>query len=77
MKKIFYAIFMAIILCSCKKYLDIKSDKTLVVPLTLQDAQALLDAYGRLNNSYPSSGSISDDDFYVSDVFFNTMTTAN
>ena len=34
---------------SCKKYLDKKSNNSLVVPSTLEDAQALLDDANHMN----------------------------
>lgn len=77
MKKLLYFICLVCLVCGCKKYLAAKTDKQLVVPSTLADAQALLDNYTRLNNSYPSSGSISDDDFYLPDTYYNSLTTAN
>lgn len=77
MKKIMCFVLLASLFSGCKKFLEATSDKQLVVPQTLQDAQALLDSYGRMNNSYPTSGSLSDDDFYLADTYYNTMTTAN
>ncbi|HEX8334925.1 MAG TPA: RagB/SusD family nutrient uptake outer membrane protein [Segetibacter sp.] len=62
---------------SCKKFLDKKSDKTLVVPSTLEDAQALLDFYSLMNNSYPSIGAQSDDDFYLLDTYWAGLGIVN
>jgi hypothetical protein len=76
MKKIFCFICLAFAISGCKKYLDAKTDKQLVVPATLNDAQALLDNYTRLNNSYPYSASVSDDDFYLADTYYAGLTTA-
>jgi tetratricopeptide (TPR) repeat protein len=61
--------------CSCKKYLDEKSNKKLVVPASIQDAQAIVDSYGLLNSFYPSLGVQSDDDFYLLDSYWSTLTT--
>lgn len=58
---------------SCKKYLDVKPDKQMVVAATLKDAQALLDNYSLLNTYYPSIGDQSDDNFYLDDNRFNTL----
>lgn len=72
MKKLI--ILLIIITCtSCKKFLDKKSDKSLAVPSTLQDAQALLDNYTIPNTFYSSAGAQSDDDFYLEDAYFNTI----
>ncbi|SFH42613.1 RagB/SusD family nutrient uptake outer membrane protein [Pedobacter insulae] len=47
---------------SCTDYLDVKPNKSLVVPSSLDDFQGLLDAEHRGMNSYPINGSISSDD---------------
>lgn len=66
-------LFTFILLASCKKYLDAKTDKHLVIPTTLDDAQALLDFYDAMNSFYPSLGNESDDNFYLSPNYFNSM----
>ena len=66
-------LFFVLILPSCKKYLDAKTDKTLVIPSTLQDAQALIDNYQSMNQFFPSVGNISDDNFYITDSYFNSQ----
>lgn len=62
-----------VILSSCKKYLDAKTDKQLVIPATLDDAQALVDFYTVMNGFYPSLGIESDDNFYLLPSYFNSM----
>ena len=57
---------------ACKKYLDKKSDESLVVPSTIKDASLLLDLYGAMNNQYPYVGTLSEDDSYFLDATFNT-----
>lgn len=62
------SILAIIALCffSCNKaFLDIKPDKELVVPSTLDDMQAMLDYYDVMNAYMPSSGEISSDDYYM------------
>lgn len=49
MKTTLYIAAMLLLMTSCKKYLDLKSDKENVIPETLQDAQAMLDNYGSMN----------------------------
>lgn len=51
---------------SCKKYLDEKSDQKLVIPESVQDLQAILDEYSRVNRFDPSIHEISSDDYYLS-----------
>ncbi|MDT3401255.1 RagB/SusD family nutrient uptake outer membrane protein [Mucilaginibacter terrae] len=60
---------------SCSKYLDEKSDKKLVVPVTLADFQALLDNHTQNVNREPADGEISADDYYLTDASFNSLTT--
>lgn len=60
-------------LSSCKKYLDAKTNKQLVIPSSLDDAQALLDFYDAMNSFYPSLGNESDDDFYLLTSYFNSL----
>jgi hypothetical protein len=52
----------------CRKYLDIKTDKKLVVPNTLESLQALLDRYPIINDLDPGSGEVSADDYYLTDA---------
>ena len=63
----------ALMLPSCKKYLDAKTDKQLVIPATLDDAQALVDYYTVMNGFYPSLGIESDDNFYLLPTYVNSM----
>lgn len=50
---------------SCKKYLDAKSDKSLVVASQVLDYQALLDNNGIMNRASPSAGEGSSDNYYL------------
>lgn len=68
-----FLLLLIIFLPSCKKYLDAKTDKSLVIPSTLDDAQALLDDYQGMNQFFPSVGNISDDDYYLLDSYFNSQ----
>lgn len=77
MKIFFVLLFITGVLVSCKKFLDAKTDKKLVIPATLQDAQALLDSYSLLNAFYPSIGVQSDDDFYLLDTYWNSIGVVN
>jgi starch-binding outer membrane protein, SusD/RagB family len=53
----------------CKKYLEAKPDKKLVVPSSLADLQALLDNNNKLNENDPTVvGEASSDNYYLSDV---------
>ena len=59
-------------LISCKKYLDAKPDKSLVIPSTLNDLQAILDYTSRMNEG-PSYGEASADNYYLDDADYNTL----
>ncbi|WP_276346243.1 RagB/SusD family nutrient uptake outer membrane protein [Daejeonella sp. JGW-45] len=65
--------FFAVLFSSCEKFLDEKADKKLAVPVTLTDLQSMLDNYGTLNHSMPSSGEISADNYYLSDANLNSI----
>lgn len=75
MKKIMnlLPVFILLFTTSCKKYLEEKSDKKLAVPTTIKDAQALLDNFIPMNCYYASSASASDDDFYLTDAYYNGL----
>jgi hypothetical protein len=72
----FFAI-LGFIPAGCKKYLDAKTDKTLVIPSTLNDAQALLDFYSAMNENFPSIGNESDDNYYLPEAYFNSRNTGS
>lgn len=57
----------------CKKYLEEKPDKKLVVPERLEDLQAVLDNFYLYNTSEPVTGEVSATDFYLSDEDFNAL----
>ncbi|MGC4036066.1 MAG: RagB/SusD family nutrient uptake outer membrane protein [Chitinophagaceae bacterium] len=66
-------IITTISLQSCKKYLDEKSDKTLVVPQTADDLQALLDDNYTMNSQTPGFGETSSDDYFVQTGDYNSF----
>jgi len=59
----------------CKKFLDEKTDKKLVVPQTLADAQALLDFFALMNTAFPYTPNFSDDNYYFRETYFNSLNT--
>lgn len=70
MIKISYAciFFAALISCSCsEEYLDKKPDKSIVVPSTLTDLQALLDN-SRVMNITPAIGVLGADDLFMEEA---------
>src|SRR5689334_7807838 len=59
-----WAILM-VALCSCQKFLDGKANSSFVVPNSVNDLQALMDYYPRMNNSEEGSGEVSADNYYL------------
>jgi tetratricopeptide (TPR) repeat protein len=68
---------IVITLNGCKKYLDVKPDKKLVIPGSLADLQAILDNYTVINNNDPSSGEISADNYYLTDADWASLSQEN
>jgi len=60
--------------CS-ESFLDIKPDKKLVVPSTLDDLQALLDYFDVHNANMPGMGELSSDDYYNLYDRWNTLSS--
>ncbi|MBW8323834.1 MAG: RagB/SusD family nutrient uptake outer membrane protein [Prolixibacteraceae bacterium] len=60
------------IACS-ESFLDIKPDKKLVVPSTLNDLQGLLDYFDVHNSNMPGMGELSSDDYYILYDRWNTL----
>jgi len=71
-------IIFAITFSSCKKYLDAKSDKSLQIPSSVSDLQALLDEGSDMNGDYGVSfGEASADNYYMTDDQYNQMNQEN
>lgn len=71
MKKVLLYTILLALTFSCKKqneWLDVKSNKSDVIPSTMEDFQALLDNYNVMNTNYPAIGIIGADNSYVSDA---------
>ena len=65
MKQILIPLILSISLCSCKKFLDEKPDKKLVIPATLADLQALLDNTNFMVAADPYAAELSADNIYM------------
>lgn len=71
-KLFFYLLFaFGLMTISCKKYLDVKPLKTLVVPTKLKDLQALMDNYEVMNQKYPALLELPSDDYYINSTDWN------
>jgi tetratricopeptide (TPR) repeat protein len=74
MKKSAHYLFVFVLLImSCDGFLDEKPQKQMVIPNTLDDFQALLDAEPRQMNSTPKMGFLSSDELFVSNTLLNQM----
>mgnify|MGYP003868502185 CR=1 FL=1 len=63
-----------LLISSCKKYLEVKSNAKLVIPNTLADAQGLLDDGNLMNiRLTPSFGEASSDDFFLPLTSYNAL----
>ncbi|WP_257670815.1 RagB/SusD family nutrient uptake outer membrane protein [Parapedobacter tibetensis] len=60
---------------SCNRYLDVKPDKSLAVPKTLADCQALLNDYNTMNIGYPSVNIAAADDHYLALESWNAVSS--
>ncbi|GAB2613626.1 RagB/SusD family nutrient uptake outer membrane protein [Belliella aquatica] len=69
MKKLLYMTIM-FLMASCAEFLDERPNKNIVVPETLDELQALLDASPRGMNTSPAVHQISSDDFVTTDNGF-------
>jgi len=74
-----FAIFflsMATLISACEKgYLEVKPDKSLLVPKTLADMQALLDDTD-LMNDFPALPTLASDDYYTTDAGLKSYRSA-
>jgi len=69
------AILGLLLIMSCKRdWLDAKPNKSLVVPETLEDYQALLDNTTIMNYKQPGLNIISDDNSYLTSIAFQAIT---
>ena len=58
---------------SCQKFLDKKSDKSLVVPASVDDLQGILDDNYYMNSKTPGFGESSSDDYFISETDYNSL----
>ena len=72
-----FCILLSQTFISCKKYLAAKTDKTLVVPTTIEDFQALLDNTFVNNQQGPSWDEASADNYYLLPSDFNSLPVYN
>lgn len=64
-------IFFVAHLTSCKKYLDEKSNLSLIIPEKLEDLQGILDDNSIMNTETPGLGELSSDDYFALPATFS------
>lgn len=57
----------------CKKFLDEKSNQSLIIPAAVQDLQALVDNQLQVNQRDPSAADLSADDYYLSTADYQAL----
>lgn len=65
MKKYILLLMASVSLLSCKKFLDAKPDKKLVIPSTLRDLQGLLDDNAQMNSNNAALAEVAADDYFL------------
>lgn len=71
------SLVMLVVVSSCKKYLEKKSDTSLVSPTTLIDMQGMLDDFYTMNSLTPSFGEASADDYFLLSTTYNAQSQIN
>lgn len=73
-KLLFILFLLGCVACS-ESFLDIKPDKKLVVPSTMDDLLAMLDYFDVHNANMPGMGELSSDDYYILYDRWNTLSS--
>jgi len=68
-------LFLPVMVACSESFLEIKPDKKLVVPSSLNDMQALLDFFDVHNANMPGMGELSSDDYYLLYDRWNTLSS--
>jgi hypothetical protein len=75
-KTLLYILCSCCLAASCSKqdeWLDAKSNKSDVVPKTLQDFQGILDNFYYMNYAFPGIGLVGADNYYLTDDNYNAV----
>ena len=76
--KIIWFVFASVVILSCNKdWIKVRPDKALDVPTSIEDFQAMLDNVIIMNDSRPSLGEVSADNYYLTDALWDTWTSVN
>jgi hypothetical protein len=70
--KIIWFVFASVIILSCNKdWIEVRPDKALDVPTSIEDFQAVLDNATVMNDNRPSLGEASADNYYLTDSMWD------
>jgi len=76
--KIIWFAFASVVMVSCNKdWIEVRSDKALDVPTSIEDFQAVLDNANIMNDLHPSLGEISADNYYLTDAMWDGWGSIN
>ncbi|MCX3263699.1 RagB/SusD family nutrient uptake outer membrane protein [Pedobacter agri] len=73
----FHLVAILLLFGSCKKYLDAKPEKSIQIPKTTADLQALLDYADDMNNISAPALEVCSDDYYLPDNVWNSLTSVS
>src|SRR5690606_10274300 len=66
-----------IFLTACSRFLDVKCDKSLAIPETLEDLQQLLDSFFDMNQFLTFMGETGSDDYFISANNWKSISNEN
>lgn len=72
MRKYIYC-FLVVLCTSCSGFLDVKPDRKMAIPKTLEHAELLLNDYSSMNMGYPTYGEIGTDDYYLNTADWQSL----
>ena len=76
--KIILFVFASVVILSCKKdWIEVRPDKALDVPSSIEDFQAVLDNATIMNDARPSLGEVSADNYYLTDALWDSWLSVN
>lgn len=67
------AIILPLFYCCSPSYLDVRPDKQMRIPNTIEDCAALLNDFSTMNTRYPSIGEAAADNHYLTETRFNAQ----
>ncbi|MFD2033998.1 RagB/SusD family nutrient uptake outer membrane protein [Belliella marina] len=71
-----YKLIIVLSLVSCEDFLDQRPDKSIIVPITLDDYQRLLDNETNVMNEGPAMGMLSSDEYFTTDDGWRSLSQA-